>query len=127
MTAIGGSIASVILDGREFPVAADADASRKLGGFENEVMANGDGSARQVKTRVPWAITGLTVEVDNDRGDQEFMQALADRNDFYPIAVTYPGGETYQGTGAVAGENPASSQSATLAIELSGPGKFTKQ
>lgn len=125
--AVGGSIESVTLDGREFPVATDAEAQRKLGGFENEVQANGNGTARLIKTRVPLSIDGLTVEVDDDRGDQEFIQGLADRNDFWPLAITYASGNTYQGTAQIVGENPASSQSATQAISLMGPGVLTKQ
>lgn len=127
MAATGGSIESVTLDGREFPVAADAEAQRKLGGFENEVMANGNGTARLIKTRVPLSITGLVIEVDDDRGDQEFVQNLANRNDFFPMAITYASGNTYQGTAQIVGENPASSQNATMAIDLSGPGILTKQ
>jgi hypothetical protein len=125
--AVGGSIESVTLDGREFPVAADAEAQRKLGGFENEVQANGNGTARLIKTRVPLGIDGLTVEVDDDRGDQEFIQDLANRNDFFPVAITYASGNTYQGTAQIVGENPASSQNATQAISLMGPGILTKQ
>lgn len=125
--AVGGSIEEVILSGRSFAVAADADAGRKLGGFENEIQPNGNGTARIIKTRVAWGIDGLTLEVDDDRGDQEFLQDLADRSDFYTIAVTYASGSTYQGTGQMVGENPASSQSATAAISLMGPGKLTKQ
>ena len=74
MPAVGGSIESVNLSGREFAVAADAEAQRKLGGFENEVQANGDGTARLIKTRVPLSLDGLTIEIDDDRGDQEFLQ-----------------------------------------------------
>ena len=62
MGAIGGSIESVILAGRQFPVAADTEVQRKLGGFNNEVQANGDGSARVIKTREPWMLDGITVE-----------------------------------------------------------------
>ena len=127
MAAVGGSIESVTLDGREFPVAADAEAQRKLGGFENEVQANGDGTARLIKTRVPLGIDGLTVEIDDDRGDQEFIQSLANRNDFFPVAITYASGTTFQGTAQVIGENPTSSQNATQAISLMGPGILTKQ
>ena len=61
MTAVGGSIESVTLDGRNFPATADAAAERKLGGFENESQANGDGTARLIKTRVPWSLDGLTL------------------------------------------------------------------
>ena len=89
MAAVGGSIESITLDGRGFAVAADAEAQRKLGGFENEVQANGDGTARLIKTRVPLSIDGLTVEIDDDRADQEFLQELSNRNDFFPVVISY--------------------------------------
>jgi hypothetical protein len=127
MAAVGGSIESVTLDGRIFPVAADAEAQRKLGGFENEVQANGDGTARLIKTRVPLSIDGLTVEVDDDRGDHEFLQELSNRNDFFPVAITYASGNTYQGTAQIVGETQASSQNATASVSLMGPGVLTKQ
>lgn len=127
MAAIGGSIESISLDGRNFAVAADAEANRKIGGFENEVQANGDGSARLIKTRVPLQIDGLTVEIDDDRGDHEFIQSLTDRNDFFPITITYASGTVYQATGQVTGETQASSQAATATLNLMGPGILTKQ
>lgn len=127
MAAVGGSIESVTLDGRIFPVAADAEAQRKLGGFENEVQSNGDGTARLIKTRVPLSIDGLTVEVDDDRGDHEFLQELSNRNDFFPVAITYASGNTYQGTAQIVGETQASSQNATASVSLMGPGVLTKQ
>jgi hypothetical protein len=127
MPATGGSIESVSLSGREFAVAADAEAQRKLGGFENEVQANGNGTARLIKTRVPLSLDGLTIEIDDSRGDQEFLQDLADLNDYWPLGITYASGITYQGTAQIVGENPASSQSATAAISLMGPGRLTKQ
>lgn len=127
MAAVGGSIESVTLDGRSFAVAADAEAQRKLGGFENEVQANGDGTARLIKTRVPLGIDGLTVEVDDDRGDHEFLQELSNRNDFFPVALTYASGATYQGTAQITGETQASSQNATASVSLMGPGILTKQ
>lgn len=127
MAAVGGSIESVTLDGRIFAVAADAEAQRKLGGFENEVQANGDGTARLIKTRVPLSIDGLTIEVDDDRGDHEFLQELSNRNDFFPVALTYASGATYQGTAQLVGETQASSQNATASVSLMGPGILTKQ
>lgn len=127
MSAVGGSIESVTLDGREYPVAADAEAQRKLGGFENEVAANGDGTARVIKTRVPLAIDGLTIQIDDTRNDHEFLQELADRNDFFPVAITYASGVTYQGSAQITGEMQVSSQNATAAVSLMGPGILTPQ
>ena len=127
MAAIGGSIESISLSGRNFSVAADAEAQRKLGGFENEVMANGDGTARLIKTRVPLSIAGLTVEVDDDRGDHEFLQSLANELDFFAISITYPSGVVYQGRAQLTGEMTVSNQSSVATINLMGPGELTKQ
>ena len=127
MASIGGSIESVSLSGRNFSVAADADSNRKLGGFENDVQANGDGTVRTVKTRVPWSLDGLTINIDDARGDHEFLQGLSDGNIEYPIAISYASGEVYQGTGQITGEMQTSSQNATAAVALMGSGKLTKQ
>lgn len=127
MPAVGGSIESLTLDGREFAVAADAEAQRKLGGFENEVMANGNGTARIIKTRIPLALDGVVVEIDDSRGDHEFLQDLSDSNEFVALSITYASGITYQGTAQVVGETQASSQSATAPISLMGPGKLVQQ
>lgn len=127
MAAVGGSIESITLDGRNFAVAADAEAQRKLGGFENEVQSNGDGTARLIKTRVPLSLDGLTLEIDDDRADQEFLQDLSNRNDFFPVVISYASGNDYQGTAQIVGETQASSQNATAAVSLMGPGVLTKQ
>jgi hypothetical protein len=127
MTAIGGSLESITIRGRNFAVAADAEANRKLGGFENEVMANGDGTARKIMTRVPLSIDGVAIVIDDGRGDHEFLQEVADLNDFVTIALTYASGITWQGSATIVGEFQASSQSATAPISLMGPGVLTRQ
>ena len=118
---------SVSLDGRQFAVAADADSQRKVGGFENEVQANGDGTARLIKTRVPWGASDLTLDIDDDAGDHEFLQELADRNGFFPITATYASGAIWQGSGQIVGEVQVSSTNATASVGLQGAGQMTLQ
>jgi len=127
MPAIAGSIESITLDGRSFAVTADADTSRKLGGFENEVQSNGDGTARTVKTRVPWSLTGVVIEIDDTAGDQEFLQALQNSNRNVPVTATYVSGISYQATGQVVGEVVFNNQSSTASLDLSGSGEMTPQ
>ncbi len=127
MAAIGGPIESVTFDGREFPVAADAESQRKMGGFENEIQSNGNGTARLIKTRVPLGIDGLTLESDDSRGDHEFIQALANRKDYFAVAITYSSGITYQGIAQIVGDIQSSSQNATVAVSIMGPGELTRQ
>lgn len=125
--ATGGPIESVGLAGRTFAVAEDADSNRKLGGFENEVQPNGDGTARLKKTRVAWMVDGLQIVVDDLRDDQEFLQNLADQNDFFPIDITYASGSVYSGLGQITGDLQGSSQNTTASVSLSGPGSLQKQ
>lgn len=127
MAAIGGSIESITLDGRTFSVPADAEATRKIGGWENEVQSNGDGTARLIKTRVPFLIDGLTISIDDTRGDAEYLQELQDGKDFFPVSITFASGITYQGTGQITGETGTGSQAATSSITISGPGNLTRQ
>lgn len=120
--AVGGSIENVAIKGRTFSVAADADADRKLGGFENEVPANGDGTARIIKTRVPWQIGGLNLACNEDQADHEFLQKISNAKDFVPMEVTFASGVTFRGRGIITGELKYSSQNATCEVTLSGPG-----
>jgi hypothetical protein len=127
MSAVGGSIESVNLDGRTFSVAADADVNRKLGGFENEVQSNGDGSGRLIKTRIPFNLEGLQLSIDDDRGDHEYLQALANRKGFWPLNATYASGAVWQGDGQITGDLGHSSQTTTGPVNLMGIGTLTKQ
>lgn len=128
MTAVGGSIESVSLDGRLFAVAADADSTRKIGGYENEFQPNGDlATGRLIKNVVGWSVDGLTLSIDDTRGDAEYLQDLQDGTDFFPISITYASGITYQGSGQIVGETGVSSQNTTGAVALMGPGKLTQQ
>lgn len=127
MVAIGGSIQEISLSGRIFPVASDAESQRKKGGFENEVQSNGDGSVRLVKTRVPFMLDGLVIEIDDVRGDHEFLQNLADQNDLFVLLITYASGISYQGNGQIIGDFQVSSQNATATLSLSGELSLTKQ
>ena len=126
MSAIGGSIESVTIANRNFSVAADADGQRKLGGFENEIQVNGDGTARTVMTRVAWVVSGLTLSVDDSNRDHEFLQEQANSTVYSAISVTYASGVTYAGTGTLTGEMQVGSQAQTLSVDLSGPGELKK-
>jgi hypothetical protein len=127
MAAVAGSIEAVTLDGRNFAVAADADANRFMGGFTNEQEANGDGTARMVKTRKPWKISGVSLEVDDSNEDDTFLQDLMDRTANYPISITLASGKTYQGTGQITGDAETGLQSQTKPLDMSGPGRLTPQ
>lgn len=124
---IGGSIESVSIDNQLYAVAADADATMSLGGFNNEVQPNGNGTSRIIKTRVPWSITGLTLTVDDDAANQETLQSIADGNEYVPITIRMASGVTYQGSGTITDTLERSTQSATVSLSLSGQGTLSQQ
>lgn len=126
-TSVGGSIDALSLKGRLFPVAADADVERQVGGFVNEVQANGNGSARLVKKRQPWKLGGIEVDVNEDRGDHKFLQDLADSKEFFPIAITLASGFTWHGKGQIVEEITFSTEKSTAELTLMGPKKLEQQ
>lgn len=126
MAAKGGSVESVTIAGREFPVTADATVSRKLGGKENAIELNGNGTGRVIQTLVAPMFSGVVVECDDVRDDQEFLQDVADAGELVPVFVTYMS-SVYQGQATITGELTFDNQSATASFDLAGTGKFTKQ
>lgn len=127
MGATGGSIEKVTVDGRIFAVASDADAQVKLGGFQNEIQPNGDSTVRTIKTKVAWAVTGLMLEIQNARGDQEFLQDIQDGLEDVTVSVTYADGTIRQGQGTITDEVQYSTQNATASVSFGGGGQLTRQ
>ena len=126
MAVSGGSMISVTFAGRLFVVTADASVSRGLGGMTNENRANGDGSARPIKTRVLWSMEGLVVEIDDDRADQEYLQNLSDGVEYFPCVFSYGSGVDYTGLGQFEGDIVYANENAAATIALKGPGKLVK-
>jgi osmotically-inducible protein OsmY len=124
---VGGSLQECNIHGRAFSVAADSDSTRKLGGSENEVLANGNGTVRVIGTITPWSLAGINITIDDDRGDQEFLQDIADNARLGDITLTMFNGKVYQGSGTLTGELGFSSQTATAEVNLMGQGKLTPQ
>jgi len=125
--AIGGSIESISINNRLFPVAADNDVTMDLGGYNNENQPNGDGSARKVMTRVLWRLDGVQLEIDNIRGDLEFLQGVADSQEYVPILIAYVDNTKYQGRGTIEGEVTSTSMNATGTMNFKGPGNLKAQ
>lgn len=128
----GGSIKGLSIKGRGFSVAADADTNRKVGGYENALEMNGDATARVVKTMSGWALTGLVIDVNDLRGDQEYLQEIADGkgvdiNGFVWISIEYASGAIYSGRGQVLEAIEGASMNTTATLSLAGPGKLVKQ
>jgi hypothetical protein len=129
MAVIGGSIKSIALGESftKFEVTADAEVQRKLGGFENTVESFGSGGARIIKTVVPLSLDGIVVGIDDDAGDQEFLQAFANNPEFQPIVITLASGKSWQGVATITDELQFNTMQGTATFSLKGPGNLTLQ
>lgn len=122
-----GSMIGISINGREFKFAADADGSTDIGGYENEFQANGDGATgRIIQTAKGWTFSG-DASIDDDNGDHEFLQDVANSGKFVPIKSTYSDGTIRGGQGNITGAIEVSSMNGTASLTLKGPGKFQKQ
>lgn len=127
MAALGGSIAEVAIDGRNFAVAADSDVSLKLGGKKIDVQANGNGTARYLGTVEPWSLKGIDVAIDHDQDDAGFLQRNADAMTAVNCTITLVDGTVFQGKGIVADDHDYSTAKATTGLTLMGEGQLSPQ
>jgi hypothetical protein len=128
MPAVAGDLQEISINNVTYPVTSDTDASRALGGFENEVLPNGDGSARLKKMRRKWRIGGMSVACDDAiNNDQKNLQDVADSKEFIPVVMYMADGSIFSGTGQIEGELNFSNQNAACTFDLAGPQKLVRQ
>lgn len=127
MPQVGGSAKECSIRGRIFACMADVDVKIKLGGSSNEVQPNGNGTSRLIKTAEAGAIEGLKVGINHDQGDPEFLQEVADSNEFVDVTVTLADDTVYQGSCQLTDMPGFSSKDAVAELTLAADGKITKQ
>lgn len=127
MAATGGPIKEVYIYGRRFAVAQDADVSRSLGGFTKTLESNGDGTVREIMAREHWMVGGLTLNCDDGRDDQKYLQDIQDTPGMGDIAVVFASDETFAGVGTLVEKLEFSSQKSTVAVTLGGEHKLERQ
>jgi hypothetical protein len=127
MASVGGSIKEITIDGRPFPVAADADVALKIGGKKITVASNGDGSARYLGEVGPWSLSGIDISIDHDKADIQFLQDNADAMTAVSITIELIDGTVFQGKGIVADDHDFSTAKATTGLSLMGEGKLSAQ
>ena len=119
--AAGGPLESVTIDNRRFPVDGEINAMLSLSGFTNEAKPNGDGkSFRVVKTPKTAKLKAVTVVMDNERGDMEFIQYVINLFEPVPFFATEVDGTVWEGNIIITGDPEKSTKEATMELELQG-------
>ena len=123
----GRPLKNVSMNGREFRTPGDAAGTRSLGGMTNEVKLNGDNeTARVTQTPTAWAITGQPVQVDDDLGEQEFVQGLVDSGITVDFVFDFGNGYRYQAKGTIVEALELDMMERLMTLNFSGPGKMKK-
>ena len=113
--------------GRSFSVDAEAAANRKLGGKNNEVKPNGNGSARLIQKQENWSLSDVVLSIDDSRNDQEFLQESANQHGFFDVSITLSSGAVYMGKGQIIGEIVVDTMEQTASLSFAGERKLSKQ
>jgi hypothetical protein len=152
---IVGSLRSLTIDGREFPVDAASDAVFDTGGFSNTVEVTGSGESIVSQERIPWSLQNVDLVISEDRGDLGFLASVFNaivepfapslafdapptgpdraflgevitRATFRPILVTLVDGLSYSGRGTILGSVPVSTRTGLARMSFAGDGEMTK-
>lgn len=124
MSKVGGALESIVIDGRHFTCDAEDEPKFKMPGFENEVVANSDGTSRVKKTRVVGTITDINIVTDDSRGDQAFVEEAAANLDFVSISATKIDGTLISGNMQITDEKVLDGKANTMAISLAGDWRY---
>jgi hypothetical protein len=153
---ITGSLKSVTIDGREFPVDAACDALFDTGGFANTVEVTGSGESIVNQERIPWSLQNADLVISEDRGDlgflasvfnaivepfapslafdapptgpdREFLGEVIARGKFVAIIVTLVDETSYSGRGTIVGSVSVSTMTAIAKMAFAGDGEMTRQ
>jgi hypothetical protein len=113
-------IRQLMIGGREFDPKGDSNVDYKLAGFENESSANGNGSMHTTQKRKLGGFESLPISIDQDRGDLEYLQDLANKGEPVPMFMT-TATQSYGGDLVIQGTVNANTGEGTAEISALGP------
>lgn len=118
--AINGAMRGLSIKGRGFKVAHDGSGNKDLGGRNNELAMNGDATFRTIQTVMPGSLNDIQVEVDDSRGDHEYLQNLATEGLPVPVVATYADNISYTGDMVITGEIKPDKNTGLVGLSLQG-------
>lgn len=124
----GGTPRVLSYAGRIFPFMGDAEPKRKIGGYENEVNPTGDGQNAVVEqTIVAPEVTGCKIMIDDERGDQEFLQEKSNGGKLEDFSYDRKDGSTWGCTMQIVGSIEFDDKTSTAELSFKGVGTLEKQ
>jgi hypothetical protein len=103
MGAIGGPGKEFSIGGRTFACTGDGDTRLQLSSVTNERLKNGNKTTRVSKKPAIQGVTGVEIQIDNNRKDKQFLVDIqaGDDQDFWH---EWTNGSIASGIGNIEGE-----------------------
>lgn len=115
-----GPLESITIKGRRFAVAEDDTTNINLGGKNNEVYANGDGTVRVQQSRVPSSVEGINIIFDPDKDDDGYLSEIKETGDLFDCSITANDGTIFSGSMQLIGDLIFDLTAGKLPITLKG-------
>ena len=119
-TVRGGDIKQLMIAGREFDVAAEANVNIDLGGMTNEMAINGNGNPHVTQRRKVAGFSDCTISIDDSKQDLEYIQNISALAELVPVTITLASGVTYSGSLLPIGDVMKATGDGTLSLEMRG-------
>lgn len=116
----GGSITEAVIAGRKFQVMPDSDPDITKGGRKANVTKPAQGPVKIDYETLPGSMKGLTLILDQDRNDIDFLQGIVDAGDTVDCSVSNAVGTTWSGKEMITSEVTEKLKGSTLDIDLEG-------
>lgn len=120
MNTKGGPISEVVIDGRKFQVMPDSDPDLAVGGRKANVTKPAQGTSKIDFETLPGSIKGLTLILDQDRRDTEFLQSIVDGGELVDCSASNSVGTTWAGKQIITSEIAEKLKGSTIDIDLEG-------
>jgi hypothetical protein len=117
-----GYLKTVDIGGREFAARADSTPTSIGGGVQGTRLMNGDGSSRNLKQAVAWKYSNVTLSLDPDRADIEYLRNVQ-KGDDVDLVFTDMDELSYQGVGNIEGELSIDHATDSCTVEFTGGGE----
>lgn len=116
-----GDVRQLTIKGREFDPAPESSCNILVGGYSNEYTTCGNGEDHIKQARKGAGITDLTLSIDDERRDLEFLAEIQNSGESVPVTCTLASGVAYAGSLFIVAEDLGKSTGdGTASISLRG-------
>jgi hypothetical protein len=117
---IAGPFQSHTFSGRTYKCDAEDDVTITIGGRQNEVVPNGDGTTRVKQTRLVGTMEGINLVCDPATDDMNYLLELQEKGEPFDYSGTTNDGTIWTGKIQISDRPKLSHKEGTMEVTLVG-------